>query len=114
MGRRPTTRSRTNAAANPGIEDASEKEGTCPLVQLEISTNPLTELPDATDAGNGSMEAFFSMRKRQQEEAEKRKAEEEKAEKQKAEKEKAAATTSQKVVTNTVLRDIEEGDVPGQ
>ncbi|KAK1401077.1 hypothetical protein POM88_000682 [Heracleum sosnowskyi] len=65
-------------------QDASEKEGTCPSIQLEISANPLIELPQVADA----------------------------TEKKKAKKEKVAATTSKKVVTNTVFIDIEEGDVP--
>ncbi|KAK1401069.1 hypothetical protein POM88_000674 [Heracleum sosnowskyi] len=84
IGHGPTTRSPANAAAKPGTEDASEKEGTCPSIQLEISANPLIELPQVADA----------------------------TEKKKAKKEKVAATTSKKVVTNTVFIVIEEGDVP--
>ncbi|KAK1365724.1 hypothetical protein POM88_041285 [Heracleum sosnowskyi] len=117
MGRGPTTRSRANAPAKPGTEDTSQKEGTCPSPLPGISANPFIELPQATDAGNGSMADFFAMRKRQQEEARIKKAEMEKAEKQKAEMEeakkgKADATTSKKVVMNTILTDIEEGDIP--
>ncbi|KAK1401017.1 hypothetical protein POM88_000622 [Heracleum sosnowskyi] len=99
MGHGPTTRSSSNAAAK---QDASEKEGTCPAIQLGISANPLIELPQAADASNGSMADFFAMPKRQQQEAEKKK----------SEKEKVAATTSRKVVTNTVFTDIEEVSVP--
>ncbi|KAK1401036.1 hypothetical protein POM88_000641 [Heracleum sosnowskyi] len=112
MGHGPTTRSPSNAAAKPGTEDASEKEGTYPCIQLGISANPLIELPQAADASNGSMADFFAMRTRQQQEAEKKKSEKEKAEKKKAKKEKDAATTSKKVVTNTVFTDIEEVSVP--
>ncbi|KAK1380994.1 hypothetical protein POM88_027738 [Heracleum sosnowskyi] len=117
MGRGPTTRSRANAPAKPGTEDTSQKEGTCPSPLPGISANPLIELPQAADAGNGSMADFFAMRKRQQEEARIKKAEMEKAEKQKAEMEKAKkgkayATTSKKIVMNTILTDIKEGDVP--
>ncbi|KAK1402365.1 hypothetical protein POM88_001970 [Heracleum sosnowskyi] len=117
MGRGPTTRSRANAPAKPGTEDTSQKEGTCPSPLPGISANPFIELPQAADAGNGSMADFFAMRKRQQEEARIKKAKMEKAEKQKAEMEEAKkgkvdATTSKKVVMNTILTDIEEGDIP--
>ncbi|KAK1401051.1 hypothetical protein POM88_000656 [Heracleum sosnowskyi] len=59
IGHGPTTRSPANAAAKPGTEDASEKEGTCPSIQLEIYANPLIELPQVADASNGSMAVFF-------------------------------------------------------
>ncbi|KAK1405765.1 hypothetical protein POM88_005370 [Heracleum sosnowskyi] len=80
MGRGPTTRSRANAAAKPGTEDATEKERTCSSIQLGISVNPLIELPQAADTGNGSMADFFVMCKRPQQEAEKMKVKKEKAE----------------------------------
>ncbi|KAK1401057.1 hypothetical protein POM88_000662 [Heracleum sosnowskyi] len=53
IGHGPTTRSPANAAAKPGTEDASEREGTCPSIQLEIYANPLIELPQVADARCG-------------------------------------------------------------
>lgn len=102
MGRGATTRSRANAASKkPATEDASHKE-TCPPVQATNSEVPNVELPQSDD-GNGSMAAFFAMRKRQRE----------KAEKEKAVVATVNATASERVVGENDLHDIEEGAEEG-
>lgn len=101
MGRGATTRSRANVASkNPAAEDASKKEETCqPVKPVESAANiELPELPQADD-GNGSMAAFWLMRKRQQE----------KAAKEKATDQAAAASASKRVVEESDLPEIEEG-----
>lgn len=100
MGRGPTTRSRGNdASKKPATEDGSEKQETCGPVQLAEFAEPRIELPKS-DEGNGSMAAFWAMRKRQKE----------KDEKEKAEKVAATATASKMVVEETISPDIEGGE----
>ncbi|KAK1396062.1 hypothetical protein POM88_005925 [Heracleum sosnowskyi] len=114
MGCGPTTRSRANAAAKPGTEDTSQKEGTCPSPLPGISANPLIELPQAANAGNGSMADFFTLRKRQQEEARIKRL---KWKKLKSKKLKWKRPKRKKLLQlqvrrlSRILTDIEEGDV---
>lgn len=67
IGRGPTTRSRANTVISQkqGTEDATEKENQS-LSHMEPA-EPLIQLPSIE--ANGSMEAFWAMRKRQKEAA---------------------------------------------
>ncbi|KAK1387885.1 hypothetical protein POM88_016063 [Heracleum sosnowskyi] len=98
-GRAPTTRSRANLTPKPANEEAREKDETCQFVEYEISPHP--------DEGQGSMDAWRAMWKRQREQSEKEKARGQ----EKAGQEKAGASASKKVVEENILPDIEEGDM---
>ncbi|KAK1386082.1 hypothetical protein POM88_023817 [Heracleum sosnowskyi] len=98
-GRALTTRSRANSTPKPANEEAREKDETCQFVESEISPHP--------DEGQGSMDAWRAMRKRQREQSEKEKARGQ----EKAGQEKAGASASKKVVEENILPDIEEGDM---
>lgn len=95
-GRAPTTRSQTKSTPKPANEEAREKDETCQFVESEISPHP--------DEGQGSMDAWRAMRKRQREQSEKEKARGQ---------EKAGASASKKVVEENILPDIEEADMEG-